>query len=119
MDEAHCVSQWGHDFRPEYRRLGEVRRRLGNPPCIALTATATEDVRNDIIHLLDLREPTIVVTGFDRPNLSYQCRRVVEAGGEGRGQLIALLRQEPGSGDRLLRDAQGGGRGDGAAVART
>ena len=58
VDEAHCVSQWGHDFRPEYSRLGEVRQRLGSPPCIALTATATEDVRDDIIHQLGLREPT-------------------------------------------------------------
>src|SRR5690242_2551024 len=50
IDEAHCVSQWGHDFRPEYARLGEVREWLGNPSVIALTATATEDVRNDILH---------------------------------------------------------------------
>ena len=55
VDEAHCVSQWGHDFRPEYSRLGEVRRRLGNPPCIALTATATDDVRADIIRRLELQ----------------------------------------------------------------
>ena len=54
VDEAHCISQWGHDFRPEYSRLGEARRRLGNPPTIALTATATEDVRNDIILQLGL-----------------------------------------------------------------
>src|SRR6185437_1037732 len=64
VDEAHCISQWGHDFRPDYFRLGEVRKQLGSPPCIALTATATEDVRNDIIHQLGLAEPTVVVTGF-------------------------------------------------------
>src|SRR5947208_17156752 len=72
IDEAHCISQWGHDFRPEYFRLGEVRKRLGSPPTIALTATATEDVRGDIIRHLALREPTVVVTGFDRPNLLYE-----------------------------------------------
>lgn len=96
IDEAHCVSQWGHDFRPEYRRLGEVRQRLGNPPCIALTATATEDVRADIIHALGLNDPTIVVTGFDRPNLSYQCRYIAKAR-EKEEELLHLLRTEPGS----------------------
>jgi ATP-dependent DNA helicase RecQ len=96
VDEAHCVSQWGHDFRPEYFRLGEVRRRLGNPPCIALTATATDDVRADIIRRLELKEPTIVVTGFDRPNLSYQCRRIPKQSDKD-AQLVALLRQEPGT----------------------
>src|SRR5688572_12135115 len=65
IDEAHCISQWGHDFRPEYSRLGEVRQRLGLPPTIALTATATEDVRLDIIRGLQLKDPTVVVTGFD------------------------------------------------------
>ena len=96
VDEAHCVSQWGHDFRPEYLQLGDVRRRLGDPPCIALTATAAEDIRSDILHQLGLREPTIVVTGFDRPNLIYQCRRVPKAN-EKDQELLALLRQEPGS----------------------
>src|SRR5687767_7626755 len=64
VDEAHCVSQWGHDFRPEYSRLGEVRKALGFPPCIALTATAAEDVRGDIIRTLGLQDPRVVVTGF-------------------------------------------------------
>ncbi len=96
VDEAHCVSQWGHDFRPEYARLGEVRRSLGNPPCIALTATATEDVRADIIRQLDLKEPTVVVTGFDRTNLLYESRRVAKAQ-EKEVELLNLLRQEPGS----------------------
>ena len=96
VDEAHCVSQWGHDFRPEYLRLGEVRQKLGGPPCIALTATATEDVREDIIHQLGLKEPTIVITGFDRPNLRYASRRIPKAADKA-GELIELLRSEPGS----------------------
>ena len=72
IDEAHCISQWGHDFRPEYLRLGEVRKQLGNPLTIALTATATPEVRADIVRNLELKDPAIHVTGFDRPNLSYQ-----------------------------------------------
>src|SRR3954447_4265974 len=79
VDEAHCVSQWGHDFRPEYQRLGDVRRMLGSPPCIALTATATHDVREDIIRSLELRNPTVVITGFDRINLLYESRRIAKA----------------------------------------
>jgi ATP-dependent DNA helicase RecQ len=71
IDEAHCISEWGHDFRPSYMRIGEVRERLGTPPTIALTATATPTVRDDIARVLGLRDPEIVVTGFDRPNLSY------------------------------------------------
>jgi ATP-dependent DNA helicase RecQ len=96
VDEAHCISQWGHDFRPDYARLGEIRRQLGSPPCIALTATATEDVRNDIIHQLGLHDPTIVVTGFDRPNLSYQSRRASKMA-EKEEELLGLLKAEPGS----------------------
>ncbi|MBV8383141.1 MAG: RecQ family ATP-dependent DNA helicase [Planctomycetaceae bacterium] len=76
VDEAHCISEWGHDFRPDYAKIGHARRRLGSPPCIALTATATDLVRRDIADQLDLRDPAQFVTGFDRPNLSYA---VVEA----------------------------------------
>jgi len=72
-----------------------VREKLGFPPCIALTATATEDVRTDIIHQLRLNEPTIVITGFDRTNLSYQCRRMSK-NAEKDAELLALLRGEPG-----------------------
>jgi ATP-dependent DNA helicase RecQ len=97
IDEAHCISQWGHDFRPEYAQLGAVRERLGSPPTIALTATATEDVRNDIIRGLNLREPKIVITGFDRPNLIYESRRLTKQF-EKDEALLRLLRQENGSG---------------------
>src|ERR1700677_1249998 len=71
IDEAHCISEWGHDFRPDYARIGQARRQIGFPPCIALTATATDLVRRDIADQLDLRDPAQFVTGFDRPNLRY------------------------------------------------
>jgi ATP-dependent DNA helicase RecQ len=97
VDEAHCISQWGHDFRPEYSRLGEVRDRLGQPPTIALTATATHDVRTDIIRRLGLSDPTVVVTGFDRTNLSYECVRVSKVA-EKSGELLNLIERDPGGG---------------------
>jgi ATP-dependent DNA helicase RecQ len=96
IDEAHCISQWGHDFRPEYARLGEVRERLGSPPTIALTATATGDVRQDIVRRLGLIEPSIVVTGFDRPNLAYESRRTSKVA-EKTDEMLRLMRDEPGS----------------------
>lgn len=71
VDEAHCISEWGHDFRPSYLRVKEVRQKLGAPPTVALTATATPEVREDIARQLALDEPEIVITGFDRTNLSY------------------------------------------------
>lgn len=71
VDEAHCISEWGHDFRPDYTRLGWFRHQMGMPPTIALTATATDVVRRDICEQLDLRQPAVFVRGFDRPNLHY------------------------------------------------
>ena len=76
IDEAHCISEWGHDFRPSYMRLNKVREELGNPPVIALTATATPRVQRDIISSLKLDRPVIVVTGFDRTNLSYSVQHL-------------------------------------------
>ncbi|MDA7979363.1 MAG: RecQ family ATP-dependent DNA helicase [Pirellulales bacterium] len=69
IDEAHCISEWGHDFRPDYARLGHHRAKLGNPATIALTATATAEVRRDIAAQLNLTDPEVFVTGFARPNL--------------------------------------------------
>jgi ATP-dependent DNA helicase RecQ len=71
IDEAHCLSQWGHDFRPDYLRLGKARGVLGSPQCVAFTATATPVVRKDIVSVLELEEPFQIVTGFARANLSF------------------------------------------------
>ncbi len=74
VDEAHCISHWGHDFRPEYRRIGELRERRPSLPIQAYTATATPAVQRDIIEQLGLREPEVLVGDFDRPNLTYRVK---------------------------------------------
>ena len=75
VDEAHCVSEWGHDFRPEYLRLGAAIEALGRPPVLALTATAAPPVRDEIVERLGLRSPDILIRGFDRPNLRFSVER--------------------------------------------
>ena len=97
VDEAHCISAWGHDFRPDYTRLAEVRKRLGSPLTVALTATATPGVRDDIVKLLGLSAPRIHVTGFDRPNLRYACRRFAESKQKD-AALLQYLREHDESG---------------------
>ncbi|PNH86033.1 ATP-dependent DNA helicase RecQ [Arthrobacter sp. AFG20] len=78
VDEAHCVSSWGHDFRPDYLRLGEVRAQLGNPPVAALTATASPPVRDEIQQRLHMLDPLVLVHGFDRPNIRLDVVRHLE-----------------------------------------
>ena len=75
VDEAHCISEWGHDFRPDYLSLREVVETLGNPPLLAATATATKRVQQSIVANLGMRDPLVLVGGFDRPNLHFSVRR--------------------------------------------
>jgi ATP-dependent DNA helicase RecQ len=96
VDEAHCISQWGHDFRPEYARLGEVRVRLGSPRTLALTATATPAVRGDICRALSLVEPSVFVSGFDRPNLFLEVVRV--SSDRDRARCVSALASRGGAG---------------------
>ncbi len=95
IDEAHCVSEWGHDFRPEYRQLQLLRYRYPDVPILALTATATERVRRDIIEQLVLEKPNVHVASFDRPNLYYE---VQNKQSRSYYQLLDFVRKEPGSG---------------------
>jgi len=95
VDEAHCISEWGHDFRPSYRRVRQMRLRLGKPTTIALTATATPEVRKDIVRQLALADPEVIVTGFDRANLRYHVVRTrTEADKD--AALVRALEQFPG-----------------------
>jgi ATP-dependent DNA helicase RecQ len=108
VDEAHCVSQWGHDFRPAFLRIVDAVNALGKPPILALTATATSDIRDDIVRSLGLREPRIVNTGVYRDNLHYRVTQVSVGGGRQRAStrareaksaaLRALLASETGRG---------------------
>jgi ATP-dependent DNA helicase RecQ len=91
IDEAHCISEWGHDFRPEYRELKKLRTQLPDVPIMALTATATERVKNDIIKQLKLREAGCYIASFNRPNLSYR----VAPKNAAYEQLLAFLRSRP------------------------
>ena len=97
VDEAHCVSEWGHDFRPDYLRLKGVVEKLGHPPVAALTATATPDVRRDIITQLGLRQPVAFVAGFDRPNLRFQVKSV-EGEKDKIDAILGLLKKKAQSG---------------------
>jgi ATP-dependent DNA helicase RecQ len=95
IDEAHCVSEWGHDFRPDYRKLAQLRDYFPKVPFLGLTATATDRVRQDIIKQLDLRDPDIHVASFNRPNLYYEVRRKTTTPYR---ELLAQVKQTDGSG---------------------
>ena len=97
IDEAHCISEWGHDFRHDYARLGQFRRELGSPQTIALTATATEDVRRDILQQLGLEPVRTFMAGFARDNLSYEVR-TVSAKRDKEEALLELVQQQEGVG---------------------
>ena len=99
VDEAHCISSWGHDFRPEYRQLGRALAACGRPPVAGFTATATPRVREDIVQSIGMRDPLVVVTGFNRPNLELIANRCRGDGGK-REALLTLLR--PGEGRALV-----------------
>lgn len=94
IDEAHCISQWGHDFRPEYVHLGVLHERFADVPIIALTATADKTTKADIIDKLNLRDPQIFVSSFDRPNLSLDVRRGYSAK-EKFNTIIDIIERHP------------------------
>ncbi len=96
VDEAHCISQWGHDFRPDYLKIGRLRQELTNPPCLALTATATARVQTDLCKRLSLRDPFKLVAGFRRANLALSVRLC-----QSRQEKLATL-------ERLVRETEKG-----------
>jgi ATP-dependent DNA helicase RecQ len=95
VDEAHCISAWGHDFRPDYLQLGQLVRALGRPPVVALTATASPPVREDITARLGLRQPKLVVAGLDRPNLYLEAVGCVTEEDRWKRLLVRLRAEEP------------------------
>jgi ATP-dependent DNA helicase RecQ len=107
VDEAHCVSAWGHDFRPDYLRLGGVIEQLGHPTLLALTATAAPPVRAEIVERLEMRDAQVVVAGFDRPEIRLEVDQYADAHGKEQGVL-----------DRVLAEI-GEGRGPGIVYSAT
>jgi ATP-dependent DNA helicase RecQ len=95
VDEAHCVSQWGHDFRPDYLRLPAAIAALGRPRILALTATAAPPVREEIVTQLGMEDPELIVRGFDRPNIHLSVRRFHDAEAKTRALIEAVVETEP------------------------
>jgi ATP-dependent DNA helicase RecQ len=106
VDEAHCISQWGHDFRPDYLRIGPLIEQLGHPVTLALTATAAPPVRHEIVERLGMRDPCTFVRGFDRPNIRLAGRAALRPPRQGRGAARPRRRAAE-AGHRLCRDAPG------------
>jgi ATP-dependent DNA helicase RecQ len=94
VDEAHCISEWGHDFRPDYLKLGAVAEAIGRPPILALTATASPPVREEIVERLGMREPDVIVRGFDRPEIRLAVERFHDERAKRRA-LIERVAAEP------------------------
>ena len=103
VDEAHCISQWGYDFRPSYLRIAELRQKLPGVPVLALTASATKLVTDDIMHHLRFAEPRLLRSSFARPNLSYSVRHTDDKN----GQLLRLVRNVDGTGIVYVRTREG------------
>jgi len=102
IDEAHCISEWGHDFRPEYRQISSLRERFPHVPLMALTATATERVRGDIVRQLHLKEPACYMASFNRPNLTYR----VSGKSGAYEQILSFIRSRRGEGGIIYVQAR-------------
>jgi ATP-dependent DNA helicase RecQ len=118
VDEAHSVSQWGHDFRPDYLELGAYAEELARPPILALTATAAAPVREEIVEVLRLRDPAVIVKGFDRPNIWLGVHRFHDADEKDRALLEAASRPGGGPGIVYVATQKGAERTAAALVER-